>query len=241
MLQNKISVVTQKFGARIALAALVIGFAACQPKTLRPPVTTPPVAPTTDTAGAVRYSIDSAASVVHILVYRAGTMARFGHNHVISSRNVTGEVLLHNELNRSQVALTVPVESLIVDEPQSRATEGDDFKAEVPQDARDGTRRNLLRTEVLDVEHFPTITLQSIAISGTRSNPSLLMRITIKGISRDIVTLATTQEQAGKFSAAGEFAIQQTEFGITPFSVGLGALQVQDRLQIKFKLVANRG
>ena len=240
MLQNNKSVAIQKLGTLLMLAALVIAIAACQPKTVRPPVATAPVSPQTDTAGAVRYTIDSAASTVHILVYRAGAMARFGHNHVVSSRNVTGDVLLHNELNRSHVALTVPVDSLIVDEPQSRATEGDDFKAEVPQDARDGTRRNLLRTEVLDAEHFPNITLQSIAISGTRNNPSLLMRITMKGVSRDVVTLARIQEQQGKLSAEGEFALQQTEFGITPFSVGLGALQVQDRLQIKFRLVANR-
>lgn len=240
MMQKKLSRAIAKFSAGVALATLLVALAACQPKAVRPPVTTAPVASKVDATGAVHYDIDSAASTVHILVYRAGAMARLGHNHVVSSRNITGEVLLHNELKRSQLALTLPVDSLIVDEPLSRAAEGEDFKAEVPQDARDGTRRNLLRAEVLDAEHFPVITLQSIAISGTRSNPSLLMRITIKGVSRDVVTLASLQEQQGTIAAAGEFAIQQTDFGITPFSVGLGALQVQDRLQIKFKVVANR-
>jgi hypothetical protein len=32
----------------------------------------------------------------------------------------------------------------------------------------------------------------------------------------------------------------QTDFGIKPFSIGLGALEVQDRLHLKFVLVAQR-
>ena len=38
--------------------------------------------------------------------------------------------------------------------------------------------------------------------------------------------------------ASGEFDVLQTDFGIKPFSVALGALEVQDRLHIKFRIVA---
>ena len=33
---------------------------------------------------------------------------------------------------------------------------------------------------------------------------------------------------------------KQTEFGITPFSVGAGLLAVQDELEIRFDIVAHR-
>jgi len=33
-----------------------------------------------------RYQVDGAASDVRMLVYRGGTMARLGHNHVLSSK-----------------------------------------------------------------------------------------------------------------------------------------------------------
>jgi polyisoprenoid-binding protein YceI len=130
----------------------------------------------------------------------------------------------------------MPVECLVVDDPQARANEGDDFTAEVPQEAREGTRRNLMRPEVLDAEHFPEIRLQSIAVSGTRTTPSMMMRVTIKDVSRDVVVLAEVQEEGNQLTAEGEFAIQQSDFGIKPFSVALGALQVQDKLRIRFRL-----
>jgi polyisoprenoid-binding protein YceI len=218
---------------------MLVGFSGCQTKTVRPPPIAEPSA-TVDSTGAVRYQIDSGASEVHILAYRGGAMARLGHNHVLSSRDVTGQILLHSDLARSQVQLSLPVASLVVDDPKTRATEGEDFAAEVPQEARDGTRRNLLRAEVLDAEQFPVITLQSVAVAGARDTPSLIMRVTIKGVSRDVVVLAAVEEKQNQLLAEGEFTVQQSDFGMTPFSVGLGALQVQDKLRIRFSILGRQ-
>jgi polyisoprenoid-binding protein YceI len=193
-----------------------------------------------DATGAIRYQIDGAASTLHILVYRGGAMARLGHNHVVSSENVSGTLLLRSELRLSRLDLTLPVATMVVDDPVARALEGGEFADEVPRDAREGTRQNLLRAEVLDAEHYPEITLQSVAVSGTRSSASLIMQIAIKGVSRDIPVLAAVREDGNLLIAEGEFAIRQTDFGIAPFSVALGALQVQDQLRIKFTIVARR-
>ena len=38
--------------------------------------------------------------------------------------------------------------------------------------------------------------------------------------------------------ASGELALRQSELGITPYSAMLGALQVQDEMRVKFRLVA---
>jgi hypothetical protein len=37
----------------------------------------------------------------------------------------------------------------------------------------------------------------------------------------------------------GEFALRQSELGLTPFSAMLGALQVQDEMHLTFRLVAH--
>jgi polyisoprenoid-binding protein YceI len=223
----------------LATMALV-GFTACQPKAVRPASapTVPAVTTEVDTTGAIRYQVDSAASEVRILAYRGGAMARFGHNHVLRSNRVTGQILLHSDLGHSQVQLSLPVASLDVDDPKIREAEGPDFAAEVPEEAREGTRRNLLRAEVLDAAQFPTITLQSVAIAGTRDAPSLIMRVTIKGVSHDVVVLATVEEQKNLLLAEGEFTILQSDFGMTPFNAALGALQVQDKLRIRFSIKA---
>jgi hypothetical protein len=39
---------------------------------------------------------------------------------------------------------------------------------------------------------------------------------------------------------SGELPIKQTDLGLTPFSAMLGALQVQDELRVRFRIVARR-
>src|SRR5690348_16519563 len=50
-----------------------------------------------DLRGAQLFRISPATSSLHILVYRSGTMASLGHNHVISSRSVNGFVWRHEQ------------------------------------------------------------------------------------------------------------------------------------------------
>ena len=225
------------------LVLVAIMMSACQPQVVRSTNALRPFAVAmvaSDTTDAFRYRVDTAASAVHILVYRAGALARLGHNHVVSSKDVTGAVYLNKELARSSVEIRLPVATLVVDDATARSQEGEAFAADVPSDAREGTRRNLLSAAVLDLEHYPTITLQSVAIAGTRSNPNLTMRITIKDVARDVPLAVVVRKQGERIEASGEFEIKQSDFGITPFSVALGALQVQDRLRIRFSIVCTQ-
>ena len=45
---------------------------------------------------------------------------------------------------------------------------------------------------------------------------------------------------SGRLSATGEFDVLQSDFGIKPFTAALGALTVQDRLHVKFSVVADK-
>src|ERR1700688_3834804 len=76
-----------------AAVALSVGLAACGvPKARQSPAAAEGVQPTRPHTGAAVYSIDSAQSELRLLVYRAGPMARFGHNHVILNHSVGGWV-----------------------------------------------------------------------------------------------------------------------------------------------------
>jgi hypothetical protein len=59
-------------------------------------------------------------------------------------------------------------------------------------------------------------------------------------VSRDVQVPVKMAVEGGKLTASGEFDILQTEFGIKPFSVALGALEVQDKLHIKFNITADK-
>lgn len=199
-----------------------------------------PALPAADVSGATVYAVDAAASNVAILVYRGGTLARLGHNHVMTSQSVQGSLWLHPALARSGFELSFPVDELVVDDPAGRRAAGSEFPPEIPQADRDGTRRNMLRAEVLDGANYPTVKLRSVSLAGTQQAPSIITRITIKQISRDITVPATVRIEGSRVTASGEFDIEQSAFGITPFSIGLGALTVQDRLRVKFRIVAVR-
>jgi hypothetical protein len=229
----------RKLPTLVLVAIVAATFAACHAPGARPRSDIEPT-PIADVRGATRYQIDAKASELHVLVYRGGAMARLGHNHVVSSKALSGKLYLQSDFKRSSIELGFPVNELIVDEPASRTSEGEDFAAEVPQEARDATRHNLLRAEVLDGDRYPTIKLRSAEIAGTRTNPILTMRVTIKEVSRNVSISAHVSEANGTLTAVGQFAIKQTDFGITPFSVALGALQVQDELRIRFSIVCRQ-
>jgi polyisoprenoid-binding protein YceI len=221
------------------LVFLSLLLAAC-PRPVRPPAPAPTVPPTpaADTRGATVYEVDSRNSQLAILVYRGGKFSRLGHNHVMTSHEVSGRVWLHPEFARSGFELSFPVAQLVVDDAEARRAAGSDFPPDIPQSDKDGTRKNMLKPELLDSERYPEVKLRSAKIGGTLEAPQLTAHITIKDASRDVEVPVKLAVEGAKLSASGEFDVLQTDFGIKPFSVALGALEVQDRLHIKFTIIA---
>ncbi len=193
-----------------------------------------------DTRGAVVYAIDAQASSLNILVYRGGTLARLGHNHVVSSKSISGRAWVHSDFTRSGFEISVPVHSLIIDDVEARASHGEDFAAIVPQKDIDGTRRNMMKPEVLDGERFAEIAIASAQIAGTPESPKVLARIKIKDVVREMEIPLNLKVQQAQLTASGEFDLLQTEFGMKPFSIALGALEVQDRLHIVYDITARK-
>jgi polyisoprenoid-binding protein YceI len=225
------------------LLCLCLGLAAC-PRPVQPPAPAPsvppsaPSAPPAEVPGATTYRIDPQASMLHILVYRGGKFSKLGHNHVVSSKSLTGRVWMHPQLAQSGFEIAFPVADLIVDDPDARRAAGSEVPPEIPDADKQGTRKNMLRAEVLDAENYPRVELKSAKIEGTLPNAQVTARITIKQATRDIVVPVNVTVTVNRLTASGEFAIQQTEFGMKPFSVAMGALEVKDRLDVRFNIVA---
>ena len=189
------------------------------------------------------YDIDASDSLLTIAVYRAGPLARAGHNHIIASHELTGAVYVATDLTRSSCTIHVPAGSLSVDEPQLRASAGSEFPPQVPEEARAGTRRNMLSAAVLDAEAFPSIELNCAGVvplpsaNGPKSLEARLETV-IRGQTHSITVRLRYDLGAERLSADGELPLKQTDLGITPFSAMLGALQVQDEMLVRIHLVA---
>lgn len=210
----------------------------------RPP-TTPsapsPVSPPTQPQPqpeAQRYRFDPAASSVHILVYRGGTLARLGHNHVISAPRFNGYLWRDAKLTRSGFDISVPVNELVVDDDAARAAAGADFPLNVKPEAKQGTRNNMLGTAVLDAAQFPEIRLRSVAVQGEWPTPQVVLAMTLRDQTRELSVPVSIAEGVHGLTIRGEFTLRQSDFGITPFSVAMGALQVVDEVTVRLVLVA---
>lgn len=227
------------------LLCLCLGLAAC-PRPVRPPSPPAPVpapgepSPPANMKGAAIYQLDSSASELQVLVYRGGALARLGHNHVMSSKSVSGRVWLQPQFENSGFDLSFPVAELIVDDADARRAAGADFPPDIVAADKEGTRKNMLGAEVLDAERYPRIEVKSAKVAGSLQAPEVTARITIKAVSREVAVPVSVELEGNRLDARGEFEILQTDFGIQPFSAALGALEVKDRLQVRFKLVAVR-
>jgi hypothetical protein len=225
---------------RIAAAVLVLSVAACaarHPRPVSPVAPEPPALPSLQalpTSG--EYAIDSSASELTLLVYRAGPLANLGHNHVMVNRGVTGVVHIGDGVPTSSFSLRMRADGFVIDDAQARQEEGGDFPGDIPEDAKAGTRRNMLSPAVLNAAEFPDITVKSMSLTGTLNGLNADLEISAAGHTSRLSVPLTLQGDAQHFIAAGSMEVRQTALGLTPYSLLHGALQVQDAMHLKFKI-----
>ena len=228
-----------------------------------PPAAAAPPAETPAPHEGIPYDIVADESLLIIRVYRGGALASAGHNHVIASHALGGTVYVPGDLKRASFEIRFPVAELTIDEAALRERENRaDFPPEVPEAARQGTRRNMLGEALLDGEHHPQIVLRALRLvpavaampaageAGATSRAetadpageagTVLARVqtTVRGEVRAIIVPVSYRLAGGEVTASGEAAVRQSDLGLTPFSAMLGALQVQDEMKVSFRIVA---
>jgi polyisoprenoid-binding protein YceI len=227
-------------------ALLLAALAGCA---LRSPVPPPAAAPAERPAPheGVPYDIVPDASLLTVRVYRGGALGSAGHNHVIASHELRGTIYLAAEPLRSSFEVHIPVATRTIDEPRLRAQQAPaDFPPDVPESARQGTRRNMLGPALLDAEHYPEIVLEALrlerpAAADAAAHPqTVLARLqsTVRGQLRTLTVPVRYEREGGALVVSGEAPLRQSDLGLTPFSAMLGALQVQDEMRVSFRIVA---
>jgi polyisoprenoid-binding protein YceI len=226
---------------RFAFAsAVLLGLVACQ--TSPPPAeSTGPAAPGTFSipAGSTEYRVSKPESGLQVFVYRGGPMAKLGHNHLVASHDLEGAVYVTQDPLRTRFDLAFPVAALTVDEPALREQAGADFATVVPQNAREGTRNNLLSPALLDGANYPTIRLRALDVLAVgEGGYDVGVEITIKDQVRTARVPMTVRQEGSTLTASGEFPLAQSALGLKPFTAAMGALAVVDEMKIRFQVVA---
>lgn len=186
-------------------------------------------------------SIAPGRSLIAVTVRRGGAFARFGHDHVVASRAVSGLVAPAAGL----ADFSFRLDQLSVDETELRNQAGLDTQPSA--DAIAGTRHNML-VKVLDAERYPLVKVhvERGAAAGAASNADanadadvpLAVSITLHGVSRTLTIPVRIERERNTLRASGTARFKQSDFGIVPYSLMGGALAVQDQLELRFELVA---
>src|SRR5262245_55723201 len=203
---QRVSTPKSPSGSRlVVVCALLLGLAACRTTTPAPP---PPASGNISAAGAfaipagaLELPVVTEESLLQILVYRGGAMARLGHNHVIASHHLSGTVYETGDPLATRFDISFPVGELTVDEPALREAAGPDFPPGVPQNARDGTRTNMLSPALLDGSNYPVIRLRAVDVKAAGDAFDAGVEVTFKGATHVFRVPVRVQRSEGKLVA----------------------------------------
>jgi hypothetical protein len=220
-------------------AALVLLLAGCaELPRIEAPVSPPPEFPEGYYQQALKqgkpvYRIDPAQSLVVIEVRRGGSLARLGHDHVVASHEVTGYVAP----GEGRADMYIALARLVVDEPQLRKEAG--FDTQPSESDIEGTRSNMLN-HVLEAEQFPFALIAVAGADAKQTKATVSAAITLHGHMRTLQVPAEIAADADSIVVSGRLAFNQTDFGITPYSLLGGAIAVKDGLALRFRFRARR-
>lgn len=170
-------------------------------------------------------------SRVYVFVDKTG----FGHQHAVEGRIASGRLRLG--ASESAGMLVFDMTSFNADTEAARRYIG--LKGSTDASTRSKVTKNMRSADVLDVTRYPTatFTIDSALALGKQSasgRPLFELRgkFTLHGTERPIRVSAEVEQARGWLHVRGHFPIQQSAYGIEPYSTALGAIGVADRLEI---------
>jgi polyisoprenoid-binding protein YceI len=159
---------------------------------------------------------------------KAGAFGFAGHTHVVRARTFTGSVQYRpRDPSASRLEITIPTGDLEVLTPSD------------PNEIRQVTEA--MRTQVLHVDAYPEIRFTATRVTFTSAVATLEGELTLVGQTRPVRVNASVQVGPDTLRARGSFAVNQTDFGIKPYSGGPGGtVKVADRVTFNFDVVGVR-
>ncbi|HEY8265241.1 MAG TPA: hypothetical protein VIG03_01610, partial [Steroidobacteraceae bacterium] len=202
---------------------VILAGCALPPREEAPPAAAVPAAP----AAAPGEAWKVVSSTLEVRVYRDGPMQKLGHNHLITTDQLAGEIVVREPLTATSFELSVPLESLVVDDVRARAAAGADFAAPVPAKDAEGTRHNMLGEKLLNAASFGVMKLASESISGEPGSYQAQVRVSLAGGEHVVAAPFTVTIEGDQMKAHSEFHLKHSDVGLVPITVALGAVKVR--------------
>ncbi|MDS1115697.1 YceI family protein [Gordonia westfalica] len=166
------------------------------------------------------FSESDGSVVVHTGV--TGPAARTGHRLTISMRAWTATVTLHDSVP-TRIAATISVDSMHVETGEGGLT------------PMTGAEKSLARMNALKsmrADKYPDITYESDTFTPTSNGFRAAGTLTIHGRTHpQTLDFQVVENSAGR-QITTEATVTQSDFGIKPYSLMMGALKVADDVRV---------
>lgn len=186
-------------------------------------------------AGARTFAVEPDQSRALIDVGKAGAFSFAGHAHEVEAPLTSGVIHLDPDAASND---TVRLE---FNAAAMRVTGKGESASDVPK-----VTATMLSDMVLDASRFPSITFESTSVTAKGSGAALnrdaldltvIGKLTIRGRTQAVTAPVAVKMAGDRLTATGTFVIKQTDYGITPISIG-GVVKVKNELNISFTIAA---
>jgi polyisoprenoid-binding protein YceI len=188
------------------------------------------VGPPVGAAALRTFMVEPEQSRALIDVGKSGAFSFAGHTHEVEAPLTSGVIHLDtDDPPRNDVRLEFNAAAMHV-------TGKGDPASDVPK-----VTATMLSDMVLDVSRYPAIVFESTGVTAKGSAAALDLsvtgRLTIHGKTQMVTAPVSVKIAGDRLTATGKFVIKQTDYGITPISVG-GVVKVKNELNITFTVAA---
>lgn len=177
------------------------------------------------------YTIAASDSSFTVFVGKAGLLSGLAHDHLIAVKSFGGRVNVANDMTQSTLQFEADAKSFaVLDKEVSEKDRADITKA--------------MHEEVIESAKHPKLTFNSVSITnvkpagGNAQSFTLSGDLTLHGVTKRITVPVTVTITPQQLRAMGSYTLKQTDFGIKPYSAGLGAVKVKNEVTVNFSIVA---
>lgn len=185
--------------------------------------------------GGPQYSVGDvhrSSSRVYVHVFKKTAL---GHEHAVEGNIQQGRIHLGSKQDAGE--LFFDMRSFDADTDAARQYLG--MEGSTDASTRQQVNDNMRGTDVLDVAKYPTAVfkIDSAQALKEKSRRGLVQyqlsgQFTLHGTTRPLAVVAQADEQNGWTHLRGSFRIEQTDYGMTPFSKAFGVIGVANPLVI---------
>jgi len=169
---------------------------------------------------------------VTIETHSSTLLSSSARSHLLRAGDFRGQVSLVPQMMETTVVdFTVRADSLTILDEMSEPSRRD---------------IDLAVRKVLDSARYPRIVFRSTAASAKPIGPNLYEvaasgTLELHGVRRPLTVSAQVSVEQDLLRIRGRCTLRQTDYGLVPFSLGKGAINVADDVTLTFELVATMG